>query len=119
MFSRLPGINSYRRGVRIFSRIYYVFLVLLFVMLMFRSRHGIGGYDKLINILEMFVLWLAFAVPVFVVSFMNNRGFAFPVIVVAVCITSLVFLTVSMYTGNLYTPEYRERFGTTVQTEQQ
>lgn len=118
MLSKLPGINSYRRGVRIFSRIYYVFLVLLFAMLMFRSRRGIGGYDKLINILEMFVLWLAFAVPVFVVSFMNNRGFALPVIVIAVCITALVLLTASMYAGNLYSPEYKAHFGTSLQTEQ-
>ena len=77
MLSKLPGVNSYRKSVRIFSRIYYSFLFLIFAVLMFRNRESLCMQDKLVSMLEMFLFFLAFAVPVPVIYFMDKKGLDF------------------------------------------
>ncbi len=107
----LPGLNSYRKGVRIFARIYYVFLVLLFAVLMFRSRRGIGAYDKFINIIEMLLLWLAFASPAVIAAFTDKRGLGGFAAVIAGSLAVMIFIAASVCLGNLYTDEYKQTFG--------
>ncbi len=107
MLSKLPGVNSYRKGVRIFSRIYYSFLFLVFAVLMFRNRESLCMQDKLVSMLEMFLFFLAFAVPVPVIYFMNKKGFGKPEMLIAVSIAIMLMLTLSVYSENLYTDEYK------------
>ena len=107
MLSKLPGVNSHKKSVRIFSRIYYSFLFLIFVMLMFRSREGLCMQDKLVSMLEMFLFFLAFAIPVPVIYFMDKKGFGRAEMLIAVSIAIMLMLTASVYAENLYTEEYK------------
>ena len=111
MFLKLPGLNSYHRGVRIFSRIYYVFLALLFCFLLIRDRSGMSLYDTAVNISEMFIFWLAFVLPVFVAVFMDKRGFGKAEISIVICIVMMAVIAVSMKVGTLYSEKYKAEYG--------
>jgi len=117
MLSKLPGVYSEKRGVRIFSRIYYSFLFLLFVMMMSADTDELCMQDKLLYILEMFLFFLVFASPVIIIYFMKKKECGVPEIMFVVFISVLVFSMASLFVEKFYTDEYKARMYT--QTEQQ
>ena len=115
MLSKLPGVYSEKRGVRIFSRIYYSFLFLIFVMMMSAGKDGLCMQDKLLYILEMFLFFLVFAAPVPIIHFMKKKERGVPEIVFVVFISVFVFSMASLFVEKFYTDEYRERMYTQVE----
>jgi len=118
MLSKLPGVYSKKTGVRIFSRIYYSFLFLLFVMVMFADKEGLCLQDKLLNILEMFLFFLSFAAPVPVVYYMSKRGCKLPEYMFAVFLTMVIFMLLSSGVENFYTEEYKAEMYTQIDFKQ-
>lgn len=118
MLSKLPGVYSEKRGVRIFSRIYYSFLFLIFVMMMSADKQGMCMQDKLLYILEMFLFFLVFAAPVPIIYFMKKKDCGIPEIMFAVFISVLVFSMASLYVEKFYTDEYKEKMYTQVENMQ-